>query len=352
MARIVYGVAGQGFGHSSRSHLTGSRLLADGHEVLFLASMKSLSYLTPLFPHRVKPVFGLSLIYSNGTLNTPRTLAANIMQAPKGLVKNHKLFKSEIKNFQPELVISDYEPFIAHWAKNNGVPCLTVDHQCTLTCLELDPVPNAGFSRMTAGCITRAYYPRIDNHIIINFFKAPTKGEGSTLVGPVLRREVIEKQPTQGEHIIFYTTDLTLRERGLDVFARFPERTFYFYGFDEDRRQGNCVFKKTSTEDFLADLASCAGVIATAGFSLISECLHFRKKSLLLPVKGQYEQMINAHYIEKSGAGLSAEELTEDAVRRFVETLESPWPDSDLLLYPDNEKFFSVLEAKIKELGR
>ncbi len=352
MARIVYGVAGQGFGHSSRSHLTGSRLLADGHEVLFLASMKSLSYLTPLFPHRVKPVFGLSLIYSNGTLNTRRTLAANIMQAPKGLLENHKLFKNEIKKFRPDLVISDYEPFIAHWAKNNGVPCLTVDHQCTLTCLKLDPVPGSFFSRFTAGCITRAYYPRIENHIIINFFKAPTKGEGSTLVGPVLRREVIEKQPTRGEHIIFYTTDLSLREKGLDVFARFPERQFYFYGFDEDRVQGNCVFKKTSTEGFLGDLASCAGVIATAGFSLISECLHFRKKSLLVPVKGQYEQMINAHYIAKSGAGISADGLTVDAVGEFVDSLEVPWQESDLILYPDNEKFFSVLEDRIEAMTR
>ena len=32
MARIIYGVAGEGFGHSSRSHLIGQRLIDAGHD--------------------------------------------------------------------------------------------------------------------------------------------------------------------------------------------------------------------------------------------------------------------------------------------------------------------------------
>jgi len=43
------------------------------------------------------------------------------------------------------------------------------------------------------------------------------------------------------------------------------------------------------TEGFAADLAAARGVIASAGLSLISECLHLKKKMLLLPLAGQYE---------------------------------------------------------------
>ena len=45
MAKILYGVAGEGFGHSSRSHLTAQRLIDAGHEVMFAASNKSYKYL-------------------------------------------------------------------------------------------------------------------------------------------------------------------------------------------------------------------------------------------------------------------------------------------------------------------
>lgn len=38
MAKILYGVAGEGFGHSSRSELFGRRLIEAGHEVMFAAS--------------------------------------------------------------------------------------------------------------------------------------------------------------------------------------------------------------------------------------------------------------------------------------------------------------------------
>ena len=45
MARIIYGVAGEGFGHSSRSHLIGQRFIDAGHDVMFVGSQKSLLYL-------------------------------------------------------------------------------------------------------------------------------------------------------------------------------------------------------------------------------------------------------------------------------------------------------------------
>ena len=66
MARIIYGVAGEGFGHSSRAHIIGRRLIDAGHTVMFAASMKSLVYLRQYFGDAVKEVFGLSFAYKDG----------------------------------------------------------------------------------------------------------------------------------------------------------------------------------------------------------------------------------------------------------------------------------------------
>jgi len=38
MAKIIYAVAGEGFGHSSRSHLIGQRFIDAGHDVMFAGS--------------------------------------------------------------------------------------------------------------------------------------------------------------------------------------------------------------------------------------------------------------------------------------------------------------------------
>lgn len=68
MARILYGVADEGFGHSSRSHVIGQHLIDGGHDVVFAASRKSLSYLRNPFGGKVKEIAGLSLVYQNGNL--------------------------------------------------------------------------------------------------------------------------------------------------------------------------------------------------------------------------------------------------------------------------------------------
>jgi uncharacterized protein (TIGR00661 family) len=93
-------------------------------------------------------------------------------------------------------------------------------------------------------------------------------------------------------------------------------------------------------------------VIASAGFSLISECLHLKKKMLLLPVAGQYEQIINGHYIEKLGLGISAEKLDEAILARFLKEIDKPMPDDERILWPDNDKFFGILQDVLNKLHK
>ena len=112
----------------------------------------------------------------------------------------------------------------------------------------------------------------------------------------------------------------------------------------------NCLFKKRSTEGFLADLAAARGVIASAGFSLISECMYLKKKMLLLPLAGQYEQIINARYIEKLGLGIASEKLDEATIARFLDELDKPAPRDERIIWPDNDRFFDILQAELNKL--
>ncbi|HNS23055.1 MAG TPA: glycosyltransferase family protein [Sedimentisphaerales bacterium] len=227
MARILYGVAGQGFGHSSRSHLIGQHLIDAGHDVLFAASRQSFSYLRRHFGEKVKEIAGLSLVYRNGQLLPVKTLSTNLSRVFQNRRTNLELYRKVFEPFSPDLVISDFEPFSAWWAWRHGIPFVS-------------------------------------------------------------------------------------------ILNTFHDHQFRIHGFNEARRCGNCEFKETSTEGFLQDLASCRGVIATAGFSLLSECLYFRKKGLLLPVQGQYEQIVNARYAEKLGLALNRLSLNVQTLIEYL----------------------------------
>lgn len=343
MARIVYGVAGEGFGHSSRSHLIGQHLIDAGHEVLFLASQKSLAYLRPHFGREVKEICGLSLVYRNRRLSPVRTLATNACQFVRRHGANRALYRDVLEPFAPDLIISDFEPFSAWWALRHGVPFISIDHQHMLSLCRLDRSAGHRTCRIAADIVTRCHYVGAAAYLILNFFRAPVKRATALVAPPVVRPEVQQFVPTNGDHLVVYTTDASWKSGLLATLAEFPRHVFFVYGLNASQRIGNCILKKTSTAGFLQDLASSRGVIATAGFSLISECLHLRKKMLLLPIDGQYEQMVNAHYIEKLGLGFLRRRLDAGSLADYLTLADRPMPDHAEILWPDNEHFFRIL---------
>jgi len=85
---------------------------------------------------------------------------------------------------------------------------------------------------------------------------------------------------------------------------------------------------------------------------LISECMHLRKKMLLVPLANQYEQIINAQYVQKLGLGVLSEKLDEAAIARLLDQLDKPVPTDERILWPDNERFFQILQNVLDKLEK
>jgi len=343
MARIIYGVAGEGFGHSSRSHLIGQRLIDAGHDVMFVGSQKSLVYLKEYFAERVKEIFGLSFAYEDGRIDKSQTLRQNLMNLPTGNKLNDELFREHFEPFDPDLVISDFEPFSAWWAWRKGVPFVSIDHEHFLTLCDLEHPEKNWFSRLTASLVTTCYYVGAVRYVILNFFRAPVKIEGAVVAPPIVRPVVTALEASVGDHILVYSTSGKGGERLREILNGFGSERFLVYGYDRDEEYKNCIFKKRSTQGFLRDLASARGVVASAGFSLISECLYLQKKMYVLPLAGQYEQIINGRYIEKLGLGVASQQLDAESMRKFLGVIDEPLPEDDRIIWPDNEGFFRLL---------
>jgi uncharacterized protein (TIGR00661 family) len=352
MTRILLAVAGEGFGHSSRAELVCQRLLGAGHDVLIAASRRSLDYLSPIFPGRVEQVFGLSFAQKHGKILHVRTAWQNIAGYPAGFKLNRTLWK-RLESFRPQLVLSDFEPFAAAWARRNQIPCIAIDNEHLLIMCRLDDVQIRRKDRWLAKIVTRGYRISAQACIIPYFFNIPVVHPKARLAPPLVRKAVLEVTVEEKPHITVYSTypDDGIRQRLIETFGLFGQQEFCIYGFADAGKQGNCVFKKISTGGFLNDLAKGRGVIANAGLSLISECLYCKKRMLLVPVESHFEQTLNAHYVQRLGLGLSAKQLNKQILSAFLDSLETPCPQSPDVLRPDNDRFFQILDQTAAGLG-
>ncbi len=350
MARIVYAVCGEGFGHASRAHLIGQRFIDAGHEVMFVSSHRGLLYLRPYYGERVKEIFGLTFDYSRGYVDPVATVKKNLVQYMGGHALNRKLFEEVYRPFRPDLVVTDFEPFSGWWAWRNRVPFISIGHEHMLIMCRLEHRLRNIVPRITSTLVTRFHYFGARAYVVLNFFRTPLKSDAAVLAPLVVRPIVTTLEPSNAGHIVIYSTTGAHENRLRRVLGGFGDQRFYVYGFNKHAERDNCVFKEHSTEGFLADLAAARGVIASAGSSLMAECLYLRKKMLLLPLPGQHEQIINAYYAEKLGLALSSKQLDEPVLSRFLERLDEPMSQDDRILWPDDERFFEVLRGVLSGL--
>ena len=105
----------------------------------------------------------------------------------------------------------------------------------------------------------------------------------------------------------------------MHVLKQLPEQ-FIIYGYDEEKQDSNLKFKKTGMH-MLKDLGTTKAVIASAGFTLLSEALYLKKPYFAIPLRGQFEQTMNALFLKQSGYGTFSEDPSLNDLRHFLHKL-------------------------------
>jgi hypothetical protein len=174
-----------------------------------------------------------------------------------------------------------------------------------------------------AKAVVKAKTPGCFHYLVTSFFFPPVRKKRTSLHPPVLRPEILEARPEDGEHLLVYQTSESNRE--LPEVLRASGHECRIYGLRRDLEEevvdGTLRFRPFSERRFIEDLRTAKGVVANGGFTLLSEAVHLHKPVLSSPVKKQFEQILNARYIEKEGYGLCAEELGRERLGEFLERL-------------------------------
>jgi uncharacterized protein (TIGR00661 family) len=322
MARILYAAAGDGYGHATRAHSVGAGLLARGHDVRFLGSLKSSSYLKEHFPGLVDDIFGLLCCYRGDRISAFETVKTNVLRSFTELRPCNETFLRVTRGFEPELIISDFEPFSAFWAQWLGYRYISLDNQHLLTHCRVDRVSGEFRSLANAWATIRFYYANAHRYLITTFIQAPIKHQPATIVPPVLRPAVYELGSTSEDFLLAYLGGRMPKDEMCSALESLGDVPVRAYNFGQTGRVGNVEYLPVSAEGFLRDLSRCAGVISSAGHSLLCECVYFRKPILVKPIAGQYEQVLNAHYVERLGLGVSVDRYTARGIHEFMDHLD------------------------------
>ncbi len=352
MARILYGVQGEGRGHSSRSRVIIEYLIARGHQVKILTSHKGYEYLSRHFEDVVR-VMGLGFVFAGDRLDLLKTLQKNLQDGSTEAGRTFKTLIRTLREFEPQVAITDFEPFVPYAKTLAGVPFLSIDHQHVLSHYRLE-FPYAWRQDFRgARAVVDAMYQLADHYYVTSFFFPEVKQryrKRSTLIGPILRTEVLQQaQQKAGDdgHIVVYAT--TSEARLAIGLARRTKWRFLAYGFDRLGEDGNIVYRPASTAGFLGDVASARAIITNGGYTLMSEALHLGKPIYSIPIASQFEQMINGYYLEKLGYGLYDLAPTAERLAMFLEGLDYFRRNiaRDAEHFCSNRTFLPELEARI-----
>ena len=314
MAKIVYGVSGEGSGHSSRAREMIKHLENLGHTVKVVSYDRGYNNLKLDFD--VFETEGLHIASSDNRVSKVKTFTANFQRLPRGHKKLNALRTDIFKQFRPDCVITDFEPMTAYLANHYNLPLITIDNQHRIRYMTYPCPARLQTERRMTVSIIRAMVPRPDVSLVTTFYRGKSKNNRSFFFPPILREEVLSLQASKGGHILVYLTSGF--ESFLKMLKSFSRERFLVYGYDRSDQDGSIVYKHFSKVGFLEDLASCKAVMATAGFTLMTEAFYLRKPYLALPMRGQFEQELNAFWMAKLNYGINLRRVRSETIGNFL----------------------------------
>ncbi len=319
--KILYGVTGEGMGHAMRSRVVLEHLVKQGHDIKIMSSGRAADFLAKRFDG-VNRIHGLHIVYDENRVRPGKTLWSNLAKSATGVPQNIVAYFGLIQEFAPEMVISDFESWTHMYAMAHALPIVSLDNMQIINRAKhkkkILGEERAWFEFTKA--FVRTKLPWCDHYIITTFFYPELRKKRTTLVPSILRPEILAAKPTKGDHLLVYQSG-----EGFDQLADVLDKSGYecrIYGMRKDLKEeqveGKLRYRPFSEKQFIEDLASCRAVVAGAGFTTMSECVYLHKPLLAIPLKGQFEQLLNARYLEREGFGVCAQTIDDEILSQFL----------------------------------
>jgi uncharacterized protein (TIGR00661 family) len=154
-------------------------------------------------------------------------------------------------------------------------------------------------------------------YIVKSFKKPEGGGDRVRFVSPIIQKEIRSLNPVAGAHVLVY---LTKENPELIGILKSMDETFTVYCNNRVGEDGNISYRAQGAT-FVRDLSGCKAIIGTTGFSLIADSIYLKKPYFGVPLRKQFEQTHNAHFLTQSGLGEFSETAPRGELDRFLANL-------------------------------
>ena len=328
--KILYAIQGTGNGHLSRARDIIPILQQKGELDILVSGIQADVDL----PYPVKYRFkGLSFIFGkSGGIDLIATYRKS----------NLKQLYKEIKSLpidDYDLVINDFEPVSAWACKMKHKECVGLSHQAAVINKKSpkpkkkDPVGKAVLHNYAP--VTAAYgfhFGAYDKDIFT----------------PVIRSQVREAKPLDKEHYTVYLPAYS-DEKIIKVLGEIKNIQWQVFSkhTKKEYKEKNIHIRPINNDAFIESFITCTGVLCGGGFETPAEALYLKKKLMVIPMKGQYEQQCNAAALKTMGVP-----VIKSLKKKHLDTIKD-WTATNqhiIINYPDTTQ--RIINMIIKKHGQ
>jgi uncharacterized protein (TIGR00661 family) len=275
--KILYAIQGTGNGHLSRARDIIPILQQKGELDILVSGIQADVDL----PYPVKYRFkGLSFIFGkNGGIDLLATYRKS----------NLKQLYKEIKSLPIEdydLVLNDFEPVSAWACRMKHKACIGLSHQAAVI-NKKSPKPKK--QDMVGKVVLNNYAP------VTAAYGFHFGAYDKNIFTPVIRSQIRNAKPENKEHYTVYLPAYS-DERIIKVLGEIKNIRWQVFSkhTKKEYKENNVHIRPIHNEAFIESFVTSTGVLCGAGFETPAEALYLKKKLMVIPMKGQYEQQCNA----------------------------------------------------------
>jgi len=315
--KYVFIVQGEGRGHMTQALTLSGLLRSRGHEIVKVLVGKSPSRKLPeFFVQGINaPVVQFeSMNFIPSADNRKPSMVTTVLFNSFNMHRYYpsiQLIKDEILTSEADVVVNFYELLagMTFFFYELHIPMVSIGHQYLFLHKDFG-LPRHKYP----GSVALDFFTRMTSvgsvkHLALSFRNMqPDHEHNIIVVPPLLRNEVLELQPSEGDYIHGYMLNSGFAKDIMEWHEAHPEipLRFFWDNWDAGKIQkvdDTLSFYLIDDHEFLRQMAGCRAYASTAGFESICEAMYLGKPVLMVP--SHIEQEINAFDATRYGAGVA-----------------------------------------------
>ena len=312
--RILFVVMGIGLGHATRDLAIIKKLNCDVRIGTYSSAYEFFKekYETFKIPYIRFPENSFSVSFW-------KILFCNLF-TPLNLYRAHLILKKEVKEFEPDLIVTDSELLTSYSAKRLKKPVIGIHNH------NLERIKNIEKSKNRNLRLQAKYlYKLVEfgnkncSKIIVPELVGGKKNGKIRYIDPILDES---KKVIKNNAILIMLGGSRFTHPFIEKiipFLRKQKERFIIFGY-KDFEEGNIRSYKFNP-DFVAYLRGCKGLITFAGYSTLSETLYYKVPSIVFSIPGHLEQYINAQTVSKIFMTDIDSKTPEESISRFLKKI-------------------------------